>query len=113
VLYTEHFDDGAALYEAVGALGLEGVVSKRADAPYCSGRTESWLKIKCLRRERFVVVGFAPEDGGGLAKLRLARFEIRRALAPLKRTTCPLVRPIRRADTIWLEPATRPRSRTP
>ena len=33
VLYTEHFEDGAALYEAVCALGLEGVVSKRADAP--------------------------------------------------------------------------------
>jgi bifunctional non-homologous end joining protein LigD len=65
VLYCEHFQDGAALYDAVCALGLEGVVSKRADAPYRSGRTENWLKIKCLRRERFVVIGFAPEGGGG------------------------------------------------
>jgi bifunctional non-homologous end joining protein LigD len=75
VLYTDHFQDGAALYEAVCALGLEGVVSKRADAPYRSGRTESWVKVKCLRRERFVVVGFVPEGGGGIAKLRLARRE--------------------------------------
>ena len=125
ILYCEHFQDGAALYEGVCALGLEGVVSKRADAPYRSGRTESWLKVKCLRRERFVVIGFAPEGGGGLAKLRLARrdgrdliyvgrvgtgwdrksaVEIRRALTPLSRATCPLVRPIKRADTVWVEP---------
>jgi bifunctional non-homologous end joining protein LigD len=125
VLYTEHFEDGAALYEAVCALGLEGVVSKRADAPYRSGRTESWLKTKCLRRERFVVVGFAPESGGGIAKLRLARrdggalvyvgrvgtgwsrkdaVEIRQALTPLTRPACPLLKPIRRADTVWVQP---------
>jgi bifunctional non-homologous end joining protein LigD len=125
VLYTDHFEDGAALYRAVCALGLEGVVSKRADAPYRSGRTEDWLKIKCLRRERFVVIGFAPEGGGGLAKLRLARregsalvyvgrvgtgwsrksaVEIRRALTPHARSTCPLARPIKRADTVWVEP---------
>jgi ATP-dependent DNA ligase len=78
-----------------------------------------------LRRERFVVVGFAPEGGGGLVKLRLARrdgsaliyvgrvgagsgrksaFEIRRVLTPLSRATCPLVRPIKRADTVWVQP---------
>lgn len=80
VLYVDHYEDGAALYEAVCALGLEGVVSKRSDAPYRSGRTESWLKVKCLRRERFVVIGFAPESGGGIAKLRLARQDGRAGL---------------------------------
>ena len=54
---------------------LEGVVSKRADAPYRSGRGEHWLKVKCWKRERFAVVGFVPEGSAGLLKLRLARRE--------------------------------------
>ena len=60
VLYSEHFEDGADLYARAGAMGLEEIVSKRADAPYRSGRGETWLKVKCVKRERFVVVGFAP-----------------------------------------------------
>jgi bifunctional non-homologous end joining protein LigD len=114
ILYSEHFEDGADLYARAGAMGLEGIVSKRADAPYRSGRGETWLKVKCLKRERFVVVGFAPEGPSGIAKLRLARREghaliyvgrvgtgwdrktaaaIRRALAPL-----PVCMPSHEAD---------------
>jgi bifunctional non-homologous end joining protein LigD len=125
ILYSEHFEDGAALYTQASEMGLEGIVSKRADAPYRSGRGETWLKVKCVKRERFVVVGFAPEGPSGIAKLRLARREgrglvyvgrvgtgwdrktaaaIRRALAPLARPTCPLAKPIKRADTTWVEP---------
>jgi bifunctional non-homologous end joining protein LigD len=47
VPYSEHFDDGAALYAHASNLGLEGVVSKRAEAPYRSGRGEHWVKVKC------------------------------------------------------------------
>jgi bifunctional non-homologous end joining protein LigD len=54
-------------------MGLEGIVSKRADAPYRSGRGEQWLKVNCWKRERFVVIGFVPEGSSGLLKLRLAR----------------------------------------
>jgi bifunctional non-homologous end joining protein LigD len=75
VLYSEHFEDGPALYAQAAKLGLEGVVSKRADAPYRSGRGEHWHKVKCRQRDRFVVIGFAPDGAGGLAKLRLARRE--------------------------------------
>jgi ATP-dependent DNA ligase len=75
VLYSEHFEDGAALFAQAAKLGLEGVVSKRADAPYRSGRGEHWHKTKCWQVRRFVVVGFAPDGMGGLAKLRLARPE--------------------------------------
>jgi ATP-dependent DNA ligase len=43
VLYSEHFEDGPALYAQAAKLGLEGVVSKRADAPYHAGSaTVSW-----------------------------------------------------------------------
>ena len=41
-------------------LGLEGIISKRADAPYHSGRGHDWLKTKCSDRQEFVVAGFAP-----------------------------------------------------
>jgi hypothetical protein len=76
VIYSEHFDDGADLYTRTFRMGLEGVVSKRADAPYRSGRTEAWIKVKCWKQDRFAVVGFVPDGAGGLAKLRLARTEV-------------------------------------
>ena len=125
VLYSEHFEDGAALYAQAAELGLEGIVSKRADAPYRSGRGDHWHKTKCWQIGRFIVVGFAPDGMGGLAKLRLARREgrklvyagrvgtgwdyrtareIRSALAPLARGTSPLAKPIKKEDTTWVEP---------
>ena len=48
----------AQLLGAACRMGLEGVMVKRADAPYTSGRTESWMKLKCQHRQEFVVVGF-------------------------------------------------------
>jgi len=74
ILYSEHFEDGADLYVA-GGMHLEGIVSKRADAPYSSGRSQQWFKVKSWKRERFAVVGFVPEGSGGLLKLCLARRE--------------------------------------
>jgi bifunctional non-homologous end joining protein LigD len=71
IIFSEQFDDGADLYKRARRMGLEGIVSKRADAPYRSGRTEAWIKVKCWNRGRFVVVGFVPDGAGGLAKLRL------------------------------------------
>ena len=41
---------------------LEGIVSKRADAPYRSGRTKAWLKIKCGIGQEFIVIGWRPSD---------------------------------------------------
>lgn len=37
---------------------LEGIMAKRADAPYVSARTDTWLKLKCGLRQEFIVVGF-------------------------------------------------------
>jgi bifunctional non-homologous end joining protein LigD len=45
-------------------MGLEGVMVKRADAPYVSGRTETWMELKCQLRREFVVVGFTDHSGG-------------------------------------------------
>ncbi|MCM2505133.1 DNA ligase D [Aureimonas altamirensis] len=45
--------------------GLEGVVSKRADAPYAAGRSKAWLKSKCGRRQEFVIGGYSASDKPG------------------------------------------------
>jgi bifunctional non-homologous end joining protein LigD len=58
------FDDGPALLEAVRAQGLEGIVAKRTDAPYRSGRrVQHWRKIKVQGRARLPVVGWASGEG--------------------------------------------------
>jgi bifunctional non-homologous end joining protein LigD len=43
-------------------MGLEGVVSKRHDCPYRSGRRDNWLKIKCVLAQEFVIVGYVPRS---------------------------------------------------
>lgn len=58
---SEHFDtDGATLLKHVCRMGLEGIVSKRIDKPYHSGRNGDWLKSKCLLQQEFVVLGYSP-----------------------------------------------------
>ncbi|MDM7913777.1 MAG: non-homologous end-joining DNA ligase, partial [Candidatus Eisenbacteria bacterium] len=42
---------------------LEGIVSKRADSPYRSGRSKDWLKIKCVQRQEFVIAGYTRPEG--------------------------------------------------
>ena len=44
-------------------MALEDIVSKRADAAYASGNRGLWLKVKCLHREEFVVVGWTDPKG--------------------------------------------------
>jgi len=61
--YSEHIiDSGEQLFETMCREGFEGVVSKRADAPYRGRRTTGWLKIKCIRRQEFVIVGWLPSE---------------------------------------------------
>jgi bifunctional non-homologous end joining protein LigD len=50
----------SALITAACRLGLEGIIGKRLDAPYASGRNRNWVKVKCGQRQEFVVVGFTP-----------------------------------------------------
>lgn len=64
--YTEHVERGGeALFEQLCRDGYEGIVSKAADAPYRGRRTRSWLKIKCTRRQEFVILGFTESDKAG------------------------------------------------
>ena len=48
VSLSEPFDDGLALLRVAEQRGLEGVVSKRRDAPYCSGECRDWRKVKTM-----------------------------------------------------------------
>ena len=63
---SEHFEeDGSTMLKHACHLHLEGIVSKRADAPYRSGRSGEWLKIKCASNQEFVVIGYEPSDKRG------------------------------------------------
>ncbi len=53
-------------------MGLEGIVSKRRDSRYRSGRALSWIKTKCMLTEHFAVIGTEPTRGP-VRSLRLAR----------------------------------------
>jgi bifunctional non-homologous end joining protein LigD len=59
--YIDHLEEkeGDILSHAC-RLGLEGIISKRADLPYVSGRGEHWVKSKCMLRQEFVIVGYLP-----------------------------------------------------
>jgi bifunctional non-homologous end joining protein LigD len=54
---------GPAFHAQACKLELEGIVSKRADAAYAPGNRGLWLKVKCLYREEFVVVGWTDSEG--------------------------------------------------
>lgn len=58
-------------------MGLEGIMAKRQSAPYVSRRSDSWLKIKCAKRQEFVIVGYTAPQGAreGLGALLLAVHE--------------------------------------
>jgi bifunctional non-homologous end joining protein LigD len=72
--YCDHVDrDGARFLEAAAAAGLEGVVAKRASAPYRAGRSREWRKVKSTREGVFVIGGWTSPAGarGHLGALHL------------------------------------------
>jgi bifunctional non-homologous end joining protein LigD len=57
-------EHGEAFFEAASEMGLEGIIAKRADSRYTGRRSADWIKIKCLRRQEFVIGGYAEPRGG-------------------------------------------------
>ena len=55
--------DPGSLLQSAANIGLEGLMAKRADAPYTSGRTETWLKLKTHERQELVIGGFVDREG--------------------------------------------------
>ncbi|HET9853730.1 MAG TPA: DNA ligase D [Methylomirabilota bacterium] len=62
--YSEHFDvPGRRLFARACRLGLEGIIAKRKQAPYTSGRGQAWLKVKCVARQELVIGGYTDPEG--------------------------------------------------
>ncbi len=68
---------GEDLWREVSARGLEGILAKRADAPYRAGRTSAWLKIRRQRSGDFVVVGYTTPGGKGRVGLGALHLAVR------------------------------------
>jgi bifunctional non-homologous end joining protein LigD len=61
--FAEHIlGSGEQLFKTMCREGYEGIVSKLVDAPYRGQRSKGWLKVKCIRRQEFVIVGWTPSD---------------------------------------------------
>ena len=125
---SEHVaGNGPAFFAEACRLGLEGVVSKQARSLYRSGRWRSWLKAKCINREEFVIVAYAPSEAVGLASLLLAeptpaglRYvgrvgtgfssreleRLRARLDELRQDAAPVTLPPEdhRRDIVWVQP---------
>ena len=131
IVYADHIEGSGAkfLAEACKA-GLEGIIAKRADAPYRSGRIGDWLKIKCNRRQEFVIGGYVPPTTGvkGVGSLSVGYYkdgklvyagrigtgytekvsrDLRTRLDKLATKTQPFAGKLRRAavkDAVWVKP---------
>ena len=66
--YSAHISgDGDTMFAKACEAGLEGIIAKRANAPYVAGRQKSWLKIKCSLRQEFIILGYSDARTGGRA----------------------------------------------
>lgn len=68
--FVEHFaSSGEAVLLSACRMDLEGVISKKLDAPYRAGRTATWVKSKCRGRDEVVIGGWSSEGGARLRSL--------------------------------------------
>lgn len=130
--YSEDFtDDPRSILDSACRLGLEGLIGKRAGSLYSEKRSRDWIKLKCKRRQEFVIVGFSAPKGSrehfGALLLGLHDEEgalryagkvgtgfsaaslkaLHQQLQPLQRKTSPLREPPKGADArgvTWLRP---------
>jgi len=74
--YSDHVaKDGEALFEKATDLGLEGIVSKRADSAYTGGRASTWIKVKAPQTGDFVIAGYTPSpQAGGIGAIAAAEW---------------------------------------
>jgi bifunctional non-homologous end joining protein LigD len=63
--FSDHIPKaGEDFFDAASERGLEGVVAKKANSRYVGGRSRDWIKIKCQRRQEFVIGGYTDPQGG-------------------------------------------------
>jgi bifunctional non-homologous end joining protein LigD len=76
--FADHIEEtGEAFYQHARKLGLEGIVAKKADAPYTAGRSAHWIKVRADHTDDFVVVGYTAPRGSrdAFGALHLGAFE--------------------------------------
>jgi bifunctional non-homologous end joining protein LigD len=81
IKFAEHVvGNGPAFFAQAERLGLEGIVSKRRNAPYTAGRRGGWLKIKCPQRQSFVIGGYTDRAGtsGSIGSLLIGHYDGKR-----------------------------------
>ena len=130
ISYAEFVElqDGETVFRHACELGMEGIVSKRRDAPYRSGRQETWIKLKCIKSDTFPIVAFVEKLGARPRKIaslyvgrrdgervlyagkagtgyteKVAR-ELREKLDPLIMRTSPLAVPVKKPKATWVRP---------
>jgi bifunctional non-homologous end joining protein LigD len=128
--FTEHRDtEGEAYFREACAKGWEGVIAKRADAPYRAGRGREWLKFKCENGQEFIIGGYTDPRGSrtGFGALLLGYYDaageltyagkvgtgfdqrtldsMSKLLVSLERSQTPFARGhLPRAGVHWVEP---------
>jgi bifunctional non-homologous end joining protein LigD len=128
--FSEHVEtDGEEVFRKACQLHAEGIISKRTDREYASGRTGDWLKLKCVHEQEFVIGGFTLPSNGihGVGALLLGYYEgkklvyagrtgtgftrkthkiLRDQLDKLRQTGTPFHNPPAEArrDAIWVRP---------
>jgi bifunctional non-homologous end joining protein LigD len=127
--YSDHVvGSGAEFFAEACRLGLEGVVSKRRDAPYRSTRGADWVKTKCVKRQEVVIGGYTDPEGSrlGIGALLAGVYDdgrlvyvgkvgtgftartlqmLHERLKPLERPTCAFAtRPTGVGRPHWVEP---------
>jgi bifunctional non-homologous end joining protein LigD len=120
--------DGEELFREACRKGWEGLIAKRAEAPYTHGRSRDWLKFKCSAEQELVVGGYtaprgsrtdlgalllgyydgdrlryAGKVGTGFGRAELARLAA--LLEPLRRDESPFADEVREKDVTWVEPS--------
>ena len=78
VRYSDHIrGEGERVIENACAMQLEGIISKKANATYRSGRSRSWIKSKCVHNEEFVIAGYRQSEKKGrpFSSLLLAEYQ--------------------------------------
>ena len=83
VRFSDHVvGQGAKVLDQACRMALEGVIAKRADAPYRGGRGKDWLKLKCIENQEFVIGGWTDPAGSrkGLGALLLGVYDDQKQL---------------------------------
>jgi bifunctional non-homologous end joining protein LigD len=129
ICFTPYRTTGAAtMFREACDQGAEGIIAKRADSRYMSARSTDWLKIKCVRRQEFVIGGYTAPQGSrerlgallvGYYDGRALRYagkvgtgydrrtleDLHRRLVPLHRPTSPFSEgPAPAGDIQWVDP---------